>query len=107
MPISLALCETTVKEGKAILETLSSEKPIIDIGNYRSRKEKRLQSIAFEAANKVRKTKRAVLLEPMNPFERRIVHMSLKKERFIETISEGDSTIKRIRVIFNDKKSES
>lgn len=81
-------------------------KVVIDIGNYRSKKEKRLQSLAIEAAKKVRKTQRPVLLEPMNPFERRIVHMTLKRERFIETVSEGEGTIKRVRVVYNSDKEE-
>jgi spoIIIJ-associated protein len=79
-------------------------KIIIDIGNYRNRKERYLNKIAFQYANIVKKTKKSVLIEPMNPFERRIVHMILKDEKNIETQSEGDGMIKRIRISYTEKK---
>lgn len=79
-------------------------KIIIDIGNYRNRKERYLNKIALQYASIVNKTKKSVLLEPMNPFERRIVHMILKDEKFIETQSEGEGTIKRIRIIYTEDK---
>lgn len=75
-------------------------KVIIDIGNYRMRKEKLLKKFAIETAYQVKETKKSVLLEPMNPFERRIIHIALKEFENIETLSEGDGTIKRIRVSY-------
>ena len=73
-------------------------KVIIDIGNYRNRRERNLNYIAHKAANQVRKTKQSILLEPMNPFERRIVHLALKEEEEVETKSEGDGIMKEIRI---------
>jgi len=77
-------------------------KVIIDIGNYRARKEKMLKKIALTAAMQVRKTKENVLLEPMNPFERRIIHMTLKEEKNIETESEGEGLVKRVKVFYKE-----
>jgi spoIIIJ-associated protein len=79
-------------------------KVIIDIGNYRNRKERYINKMALQYAGIVKKTKKSVLLEPMNPFERRIVHMILKDESNIETLSEGEGIIKRIRISFNENK---
>ncbi|HPO48849.1 MAG TPA: RNA-binding cell elongation regulator Jag/EloR, partial [Spirochaetota bacterium] len=53
-------------------------KIIIDIGDYRNRREKYLNKLAQNYASQVKKTRKPVLLEPMNPFERRIIHMALK-----------------------------
>ena len=77
-------------------------KVIIDIGNYRARKEKMLKKIALTAAIQVRKSKENVLLEPMNPFERRIIHMTLKEEKNVETESEGDGLLKRVKIFYKD-----
>lgn len=75
-------------------------KILIDIGNYRSRREKNLESIAQKAASYVRKTKKTYVLEPMNPFERRIIHMTLKDYENIETQSEGEGLMKTIKVLY-------
>lgn len=79
-------------------------KVIIDIGNYRNRREKRLQQLALDVATQVKEEKKSMLLEPMNPFERRIIHMTLRNESNIETNSEGTGNIKRIRVSCNTDK---
>lgn len=79
-------------------------KIIIDVGNYRLRREKILEKMAKDIANQVKKTKKSILLEPMNPFERRIVHMTLKMDNEIETVSEGDGLLKRIRVFLKEGK---
>ena len=79
-------------------------KIVIDIGNYRYRKEKQLKNIAISAANEVKKTKKSILLEPMNPFERRIIHLTLKEEMNIETVSEGDGLIKSVKVLYDENK---
>jgi spoIIIJ-associated protein len=75
-------------------------KIIVDIGNYRHRKERRLQQLAYRTANQVKRNQKSQLLEPMNPFERRIIHLALKEEDNIETMSEGEGMIKRIRILF-------
>ncbi len=79
-------------------------KIIIDIGNYRMRRERNLKKIAIDIARQVKEDKKPVFLEPMNPFERRIIHMALKDFDDIETISEGDGNIKRIKVVYQQGK---
>jgi len=79
-------------------------KIVIDVGNYRLRREKILEKKAIDIANQVKKTKKSVLLEPMNPFERRIIHMTLKIDESIETVSEGDGLLKRVRVSLKENK---
>ncbi|HOJ62814.1 MAG TPA: RNA-binding cell elongation regulator Jag/EloR [Spirochaetota bacterium] len=79
-------------------------KIVIDVGNYRLRREKILEKKAIDIANQVKKTKKSVLLEPMNPFERRIIHMTLKTDESIETVSEGDGLLKRVRVSLKENK---
>ncbi len=73
-------------------------KIIIDIGDYRNRREKYLNKLAQNYASQVKKTRKPVLLEPMNPFERRIIHMALKNEKDIETQSEGEGNLKQIKI---------
>jgi spoIIIJ-associated protein len=75
-------------------------KIIIDIENYRNRKERNLNYIANKAANQVKKTKRAIILEPMNPFERRIIHLALQNDVQVNTESIGDGVLKKIKVNF-------
>ncbi|OHD05922.1 MAG: hypothetical protein A2086_06945 [Spirochaetes bacterium GWD1_27_9] len=77
-------------------------KIVVDIGNYRQRREKSLEKLAMSYANQVKKTKKSILLEPMNPFERRIIHMMLKDDNNIDTQSEGEGTIKQIRILYKE-----
>lgn len=78
-------------------------KVIIDIGNYRDRREKFISKMAIQYASQVKKSKKSLLLEPMNPFERRIIHMTLKNESNIFTQSEGDGIMKKVRISFKDE----
>jgi spoIIIJ-associated protein len=73
-------------------------KIIIDIENYRNRRERNLKFIANKAVTQVRKTKKAVLLKPMTPFERRIIHIALQNEENIQTESIGEGIIKKIKI---------
>ena len=66
--------------------------------------QEQLKNIAISAANEVKKTKKSILLEPMNPFERRIIHLTLKEEMNIETVSEGDGLIKSVKVLYDENK---
>lgn len=75
-------------------------KVVVDIENYRGRREQSLQDLALKTARYVRKTKTSQLLEPMNPFERRIIHLTLTEATDIETISEGEGLYKKVRIIF-------
>jgi spoIIIJ-associated protein len=71
---------------------------IIDTQDYRSRREQSLERMAAQAADRVRRSRESVLLEPLNPFERRIVHTAIARRGDVETMSEGDGLYKRIRV---------
>jgi spoIIIJ-associated protein len=71
---------------------------IIDTQDYRSRREHSLERMAAQAAERVRRSRESVLLEPLNPFERRIVHTAIARRGDVETESEGDGLYKRIRV---------
>ncbi|MBI9107147.1 MAG: protein jag [Spirochaetales bacterium] len=73
---------------------------IIDAENYRERREENLVRLAKKSADQVRRTRGSRLLEPMNPFERRLVHTTLNDLTDIDTISEGDGLYKQIRVLF-------
>jgi spoIIIJ-associated protein len=73
---------------------------ILDSENYRIRREEALVRLAYETGEQVRRTRQSVLLEPMNPFERRIIHTTLNDIVDIETKSEGDGLYKQVRVTF-------
>jgi Predicted RNA-binding protein len=79
-------------------------KVILDSENYRIRREESLVRIAYESAEQVRRTGRSLLLEPMNPFERRIVHTTLNDIVDIETKSEGEGLYKQVRVMFRGRR---
>ena len=73
---------------------------ILDTENYRIRREESLVRLAYTTADKVRSSKNSILLEPMNPFERRLIHTTLNDLPDIETKSEGDGLYKQVRVIY-------
>jgi spoIIIJ-associated protein len=73
---------------------------ILDSENYRIRREESLVRLAYETGEQVRRTRQSVLLEPMNPFERRIIHTTLNDIVDIETKSEGEGLYKQVRVTF-------
>lgn len=73
---------------------------ILDTENYRIRREESLVRLAYTTADKVRSSKNSILLEPMNPFERRLIHTTLNDIPDIETKSEGDGLYKQVRVIY-------
>jgi spoIIIJ-associated protein len=76
---------------------------ILDSENYRIRREEALVRMAYETGEQVRRTRQSALLEPMNPFERRIIHTTLNDIVDIETKSEGDGLYKQVRVTFRGK----
>jgi len=82
----------------------SDIKVVLDSENYRLRREEALVKIAYETAEEVRRTGRSVLLEPMNPFERRIIHTTLNDIIDIETKSEGEGLMKQVRVMMKGRK---
>ena len=74
-------------------------KIIIDSEDYRMRHEEYIVRNAFKNAEYVRKTGKSKLLEPMNPFERRLIHTALNDFNGVETKSEGDGLYKQVRII--------
>ena len=76
---------------------------ILDTENYRVRREENLVHLAYTTAEKVRFRKTSVLLEPMNPFERRLIHTTLNDISDIETKSEGNGLYKQVRVFYKGK----
>ena len=73
---------------------------ILDSENYRIRREESLVRLAYTVADRVRESRSSILLEPMNPFDRRLIHTSLNDIADIETKSEGDGLYKQVRVYF-------
>lgn len=68
----------------------------MDTENYRRRRKNTLEILARNMAYKVKKTRRSVVLEPMNPYERRVIHSALQHDRFVETHSEGEEPNRRV-----------
>ena len=77
---------------------------VLDTQDYRSRRERSLIRMANQVAEQVRRSRESQLLEPLNPFERRLIHTSLARYGDIETVSEGDGLYKRIRVFWRDER---
>jgi spoIIIJ-associated protein len=74
-------------------------KIVLDIESYRDKREMSLVRLGKSVASSVAKSGRSRLLEPMNPYERRIIHMALQEDEKVFTRSEGNGTFKRVRVI--------
>jgi spoIIIJ-associated protein len=70
----------------------------LDTENYRKRRKETLENLAHNIAYKVKRTKRQVSLEPMNPYERRIIHSALQNDKYVVTHSEGDEPYRRVVV---------
>ena len=70
----------------------------IDTEDYRNRRKETLENLAKNIAYKVKRTKRAVSLEPMNPFERRVIHSALQNDRYVTTHSEGEEPYRHVVV---------
>lgn len=70
----------------------------VDTENYRERRRETLENLAKNIAYKVKRTKRPVSLEPMNPYERRIIHSALQNDKYVTTYSEGDEPFRRVVV---------
>lgn len=71
----------------------------VDTENYRERRKATLENLAKNIAFKVKRTKRPVSLEPMNPFERRIIHSALQNDRYVTTKSEGEEPYRHVVVL--------
>ncbi len=70
----------------------------VDTENYRLRRKETLENLAKNIAFKVKRTKRAVSLEPMNPYERRVIHSILQGDKYVTTHSEGEEPFRRVVV---------
>ncbi len=76
----------------------SNYRVLLDCENYRVRREESLVRLAYETADKVALSRHSILLEPMNPYERRLIHTTLNEIHDIETKSEGEGAFRRVRV---------
>ena len=70
----------------------------VDTEDYRKRRKETLENLAKNIAYKVKRTKRPVSLEPMNPYERRIIHSALQNDKYVTTHSEGEEPFRRVVV---------
>jgi spoIIIJ-associated protein len=68
----------------------------VDTENYRARRKETLENLAKNIAFKVKRTKRSFALEPMNPYERRIIHATLQNDKYVATRSEGDEPYRKV-----------
>lgn len=71
----------------------------VDTENYRKRRKATLEELAKNIAYKVKRTKRQVILEPMNPYERRIIHAALQDDKYVTTKSEGEEPYRHVIVL--------
>lgn len=86
---------TNLAVGKQVNEYVKVK---IDTENYRKRRRETLESLARNIAYKVKRTKRPVTLEPMNPFERRVIHSTLQNDKYVNTHSEGEEPYRYVVV---------
>jgi spoIIIJ-associated protein len=71
----------------------------IDTENYRDRRKETLETLAKNIAYKVKRTRKSVYLEPMNPYERRIIHSALQNDKYVCTKSEGEEPYRKVVVM--------
>ena len=71
----------------------------LDTENYRERRKQTLENLAKNIAYKVKRTKRSVSLEPMNPYERRVIHSALQNDKYVTTKSEGEEPYRHVVVM--------
>ncbi len=76
----------------------SDKKVILDIESYRAKREKALRKLSREVALKVIKTGKPLTLEPMNPFERRLIHLTLQNDTRVTTKSEGQGVYRKVKI---------
>lgn len=70
----------------------------VDTENYRERRKETLENLAKNVVYKVKRTRRPVSLEPMNPYERRIIHSALQNDKYVTTHSEGEEPFRKVVV---------
>lgn len=74
----------------------------LDTENYRARRKDTLENLAKNISFKVKRTRRPFTLEPMNPYERRIIHSALQKDKYVETHSEGEEPYRKVVITLKD-----
>ncbi len=77
----------------------------LDTENYRERRKETLEALAKNIAYKVKRTRKSVALEPMNPYERRIIHSALQQDNFVMTKSEGEEPFRHVVVFYRRNKN--
>ena len=77
----------------------------LDTENYREKRKKTLETLAKNIAYKVKRTKRPVSLEPMNPYERRIIHAALQNDKYVLTRSEGEEPFRHVVIALKKEAS--
>lgn len=85
------LTSLTVNKGKNDYTRVT-----LDVEHYRAKREETLRKLAIRMANRARKTGRRVVLEPMNPYERRVLHSALQDNPYVQTHSEGEEPYRRV-----------
>lgn len=78
----------------------------LDTENYRERRKEALESLAKNIASKVKRTRRSVSLEPMNPYERRVIHSTLQNDKYVFTRSEGEEPFRHVVVCLKREKNK-
>ena len=73
----------------------------LDTENYRARRKDTLENLARNIAFKVKRSRRSFTLEPMNPYERRIIHSALQNDKYVATRSEGEEPYRKVVVYLN------
>ncbi len=71
----------------------------LDTENYRERRKETLENLAKNLAHKVKRIHKPVYLEPMNPYERRVIHSALQKDKYVETHSEGEEPFRKVVIV--------
>lgn len=74
---------------------------ILDTENYRQKRKDTLERLAFKLAKRASKIKKNITLEPMNPYERRIIHSALQNNKFVTTKSEGEEPFRKVVIVVN------
>lgn len=72
----------------------------LDTENYREKRKKTLEKLAHRMADKAKHLRKDIILEPMNPYERRIIHSTLQNNRFVNTKSDGEEPNRRVIIFF-------
>ena len=92
------LTSLVINKGKA-----SYVRVKVDTENYRERRKATLENLAKNIAFKVKKTRKSIYLEPMNPYERRIIHSALQNDPYVTTHSEGEEPLRKVVVTLKKK----